>query len=72
MSSGVGSSGCLFEESDKLNDDQLGFFQRNGYLVVEHVLDDSDLQPLERGGIIIFHRETLSKTRKTIFWHDSM
>ncbi len=31
-----------------LNDDQLDSFQRNGYLVVEHVLDDSDLQPLER------------------------
>ncbi len=31
-----------------LNDDQLESFQRNGYQVVEHVLDDSDLQPLER------------------------
>ena len=31
-----------------LSDDQLDSFQRNGYLVVEHVLDDSDLAPLER------------------------
>ena len=31
-----------------LSDDQLDSFQRNGYLVVEHVLDDSDLAPLEQ------------------------
>jgi len=31
-----------------LSDDQLDSFQRNGYLVVEHVLDDGDLAPLER------------------------
>ena len=31
-----------------LNSDQLDLFQRNGYLVVEQVLDDSDLVPLER------------------------
>ena len=31
-----------------LSSDQLDLFQRNGYLVVEQVLDDSDLVPLER------------------------
>jgi len=31
-----------------LSDDQLDSFQRNGYLVIEHVLDDRDLAPLER------------------------
>jgi ectoine hydroxylase-related dioxygenase (phytanoyl-CoA dioxygenase family) len=31
-----------------LSSDQLDSFQRNGYLVIEQVLDDSDLEPLER------------------------
>ncbi len=31
-----------------LSGDQLDSFQRNGYLVIEQVLDDSDLEPLER------------------------
>jgi phytanoyl-CoA hydroxylase len=31
-----------------LSSDQLDLFQRDGYLVVEQVLDDSDLVPLER------------------------
>jgi ectoine hydroxylase-related dioxygenase (phytanoyl-CoA dioxygenase family) len=31
-----------------LNDDQLESFRRNGYLVVEQVLDDGDLEPLQR------------------------
>jgi phytanoyl-CoA hydroxylase len=31
-----------------LSSDQLDSFRRNGYLVIEHVLDDSDLEPLER------------------------
>ena len=48
MSAEAGSNGYLFEESDMLSDDQLDSFQRNGYLVIEPVLDDSDLEPLER------------------------
>ena len=31
-----------------LSDDQLDSFARNGYLVIEKVLDDSDLEPLVR------------------------
>jgi phytanoyl-CoA hydroxylase len=31
-----------------LSSDQLDSFQRDGYLVIEQVLDDSDLEPLER------------------------
>jgi hypothetical protein len=29
-----------------LSADQLELFNHNGYLVVEHVLEDSDLEPL--------------------------
>ncbi|MDX1432085.1 MAG: phytanoyl-CoA dioxygenase family protein [Gammaproteobacteria bacterium] len=42
---GIDATGA---DKDVLSDEQLAEFEENGFLVLEHVLDDADLEPLER------------------------